>query len=140
MNEKNKRKEIEHTKTKKISKNEALLHAPPVADNDTLTSQGSSRETSQEGNDLSHVFNGSELAIDSVLEHDFLDHILLRDAKLGRLFRDLLGHQRREHETRAHNIGLDLSSAFLGHSTAQTNDTVFGSNVRSLVTWHRSID
>ena len=83
--------------------------------------------------DFRHVLHGRELAVDGLLQHHRLDDLRLRDAELARLLRDLLLDQRRADEAGADHVRTDpMRGPLLRHDLGQADQTVLGSDVRSL--------
>src|SRR6185312_15715887 len=83
----------------------ALFHRPAVAGDQRLAGQGVGRERREEEGDLGDVGGGREFAVDGVLQHHLLDHVLLADAELLGLLGDLLVDQRRADEPGADDVG-----------------------------------
>ncbi len=82
---------------------------------------------------MRHVLHGGEFAVHGFLQHHFLDHVFLGNAQALGLFRDLLVHQRRTHETGANHVGADLVlGTFLGHDLGQADQAVLGGDVGRL--------
>ena len=63
-----------------------------MTDDQRLAGQRIRRERCEKKSDLGNVGDGRELAVDGVLEHDFLHHVLFADTErfrlLGNLFFD----------------------------------------------------
>ncbi len=92
--------------------------------------RGEGRE--QQGH-TGHVFGGGELAVDGLLEHDLLDHVVLTDTQRLGLLRDLLLHQRRTDKAGADHIGAHaVFGAFLGDRLGQTDQAVLGRHIGCL--------
>src|SRR5438105_1289485 len=74
------------------------LHVPAVADDQRLARERIGGESREEQGDLGNVVEGSELAVDRLLEHEVLDDFLFGDAQRAGLLGNLLFDQRRAHE------------------------------------------
>src|SRR5690554_1179476 len=68
--------EMHQTRKDNEYKQSFLLHMPAVTDDDGLACQSSGRESSQMHRKLRYIFQGSELAVHRVLEHNFADHFV----------------------------------------------------------------
>src|SRR4051812_41868000 len=91
------------------------LYEPAMADHQRLASQCIGAEPCQEERGFSDVLHRSKFAIDRLLEHHVLDHLLLGDAERLRLLGDLLVDQRRAHEAGADDVRTDaMLGALLG--------------------------
>src|SRR5215470_6851959 len=82
----------------------ASLHEPAMANHERLTREGVRLECGEEQRGLGDVPYRRELAIHGLLKHHIADNLLLGDAELLRLLRDLFVHERRAHEARTDDI------------------------------------
>src|SRR5208337_247502 len=111
----------------------ASLHEPAMADHERLAGQRVRAEGGEEERGFCDVLDRGELAVDGVLQHDVLDDVLLGDAELLRLLRNLLVDERRAHEARADDVGADaVLGAFLGDGLGETDEAVLGRHIGSL--------
>src|SRR5260370_32660184 len=110
----------------------ASLHEPAVAYHQRLPGQRIRLERGEEQRRLGDVLDRGELAIDRVLEHDVLDHVLFGDSERFRLLGDLLVHERRAHEAGADDVGPDaVLRAFLGDDFREPKEALLRRDVRA---------
>ena len=76
----------------------------------------------EEGGAARDVVEGGEFTVHRFLQHDIPDHVVLADAELLRLLRDLLLDERRADEAGADDVGTHaMSGAFLGDGLGESD-------------------
>src|SRR5215467_15555058 len=110
-----------------------LLHEPSMTDHNGLSGQCVRAERCKKERSLSYIIDGSELAIHSFLQHDVLDHFLLRNAEFLRLLGNLLLDEWCADEPGTNHVGTDpMGCAFFGYNFRETDEAVLGGDVRGL--------
>src|SRR5262249_17887372 len=92
-----------------------LLHEPTMADDDRLPRQRIGVEAREKQGRFRYVLDRRELVIDGVLQHDIVDDLLLRNAQLLGLLRNLFVDERSTNEAGADHVrAYAMLGPFLG--------------------------
>ena len=95
-----------------------------------MAGQRIGREAGKKSGAPGDVVERRELAVDSLLQHDVLDHIIFADAELFCLLRNLLFHEWRFDKSGADHVRADaMLGAFLGDDLREADQSVLGCDV-----------